>query len=83
MKDHLLDYWPAYLVGFLLVMFISFLCWAILVNSQAETFELYKSEWVCTESHQQFVTTNILVGKVSVPQVYVFDVCTNYSRKNK
>lgn len=49
-------------------------------HSKSPTFELHKSEWSCTETTTRTVTTNILVGKVIVPQTQVTTICLNYKR---
>lgn len=51
----------------------------------SETIELEKNSWVCTKSRKQgtMVTTNMLVGKVIIPQItyHQVDVCDQYERK--
>lgn len=46
----------------------------------APTFELRKDQWKCTETTSYYTTTNILVGKVIVPQTHRVTECINYQR---
>ena len=48
--------------------------------SNASTFELRKDQWKCTETTSYYTTTNILVGKVLVPQTQRVTECINYQR---
>ena len=48
--------------------------------SNAPTFELRKDQWKCTETTSYYITTNILVGKVIVPQSHLVTECINYQR---
>ena len=48
--------------------------------SNAPTFELRKDQWKCTETTSYYTTTNILVGKVIVPQTQRVTECINYQR---
>lgn len=59
--------------------------WGIYDAVTAETFALRKDTWTCTASHEetQTITTNMIVGKVIVPQIItqVVTVCDRYERK--
>ena len=48
--------------------------------SKSPTFTLYKNQWKCTETTSYYTTTNILVGKVIVPQTQRVTECINYQR---
>lgn len=48
--------------------------------SNVPTFELRKDQWKCTETTSYYTTTNILVGKVIVPQSQRVTECINYQR---
>ena len=52
----------------------------IIQVSNAPTFELRKDQWKCTETTSYYTTTNILVGKVIVPQTQRVTECINYQR---
>ena len=52
----------------------------IIQASNAPTFELRKDQWKCTETTSYYTTTNILVGKVIVPQTQRVTECINYQR---
>lgn len=45
------------------------------------TFELNKSEWVCSKSHNEINTTWIPVNKTLIPLNTVDEVCDQYERK--
>ena len=49
--------------------------------SKSPTFTLYKNQWTCTETTSYYTTTNVVVGKVSVPQSSRVTECINYQRK--
>lgn len=48
--------------------------------SNLPTFELRKDQWQCTETTSYYTTTNVLVGKVIVPQTQRVTECINYQR---
>lgn len=52
----------------------------IIQASNAPTFQLRKDQWKCTETTSYYTTTNILVGKVIVPQSQRVTECINYQR---
>ena len=52
----------------------------IIQASNAPTFELRKDQWKCTKTTSYYTTTNILVGKVLVPQTQRVTECINYQR---
>ena len=47
---------------------------------KAEKIEIVKSDWTCTQDHQEEIVTHILVGKILVPQIRVTTVCDKYER---
>ncbi len=48
--------------------------------SKSPTFTLYKNQWTCTETTSYYTTTNVVVGKVIVPQTSRVTECINYQR---
>ncbi len=65
----------------LVVAGLLYIIYLTIVQSNAPTFELYKSQWRCIETRTEYVHTTMLVGKVPVPQTYPVTVCINYVRK--
>lgn len=55
--------------------------WAVYDAVTAETFSLRKDEWTCTASHEETVTTWIVVGNVQVPQITTTTVCDQWTRR--
>ena len=61
-------------------LFIAIGIYFAIQASNAPTFELRKDHWKCTETTSYYTTTNILVGKVIVPQTQRVTECINYQR---
>lgn len=75
------------LVGFIAILILSCLSaigygiYAVNQRSKLPTFTLTKAEWKCVETTTNYVTTNVIVGKVIVPQTQAVVECVNYVRK--
>lgn len=55
---------------------------AVYRQETGETFELLKSEWVCTASHDETGVIPMKVGDVTVMMPTETTVCDTYSRKH-
>lgn len=58
-------------------VFIPMMVYSIVTQQKSPKFELYKDEWVCTETAEK--KKNVLIGKTL--QVMTDNVCINYSMK--
>lgn len=81
------DFWVNIIIGFFVVVcliLVGLLCFTVYTdvkNKNNPVFELYKHEWTCTETTTRVTITNMLIGKVIVPQTQVTTICLNYKRK--
>lgn len=57
------------------------LSYLIYSDSQAEKFELNKSEWECTKSRTDLIAVPQTVGNSTIVQFYPMDVCERYEKK--
>lgn len=64
---------------FTIFVIIPLVIYGEILQQKSPTFELYKNEWVCTETASK--KTNVMVGKIMTTK-YV-DVCVNYKYEYK
>jgi len=50
-------------------------------SAKSTSFELQKSEWVCTKTEPREVRTTMVVGKVLIPRTDTRNVCVQYSER--
>lgn len=55
--------------------------WSVYKQSQSPTFELYKNQWTCSQSHREDTTMYVQSGKVLVPVTSHEKVCDQWTRK--
>ena len=72
----------------LLVLFVSIVVIALglgiyfsIEAGKQPTFTLRKDQWECVESTSHYTTTNVVVGKVFIPQTSRVTECVNYKRR--
>jgi hypothetical protein len=65
------------LAGAVLATALPYIVWHI---ENSPSYELDKSEWTCTRSHEERSVTVVSTGKTTVPVPTVTTVCTVYER---
>ena len=81
--DWVADRFAVVIVGIFLIIVagFAFLIDAFIRDSQAPTIALRKTEWACTGTRREAVTTYVQIGKVLTPITTYYDVCVEYSKR--
>lgn len=69
-----------FLIGSVVLILGLGIYWSVQAE-KSPTFTLRKDQWACVETTSYYTTTNILVGKVIIPQTRRVTECINYQRK--
>jgi len=80
MLDNVVPWLMSATIGFIVLVIVA-LPFALYAESQAETFELKKYAWVCSQSVERPTTTYIQTGNIMVPMTTYSKHCTQWSEK--
>lgn len=81
--DYIADRMAVVFVGFALlcVGIIGLVFYAGVSESRSPILTLKKSEWECTGTRSESITTYVQSGKVMVPLTTYHDVCVEYQKR--
>ena len=74
---------PILFIAVILLIFVGlpWWGWSEYQQSKSPTFELYKNQWTCSQSHREDTTMYVQTGKVLVPITSHDKVCDQWTRK--